>query len=466
MKIVKNTRTQTFCLLVLMVLAGVAQAQNKKVIFSNNNQQADIVGNASINVSTGDITVQTQDDKLIIDADTTGILAFYPDEYLINAGDGVVLNWASAYTTGCTASVVSGNANWTGSKSHNIMDSQTVTINSVPTTLKLECDQVTGGKIQEQFTISQLPTGSTGTTGNIAINFNLKGQSGSNPTIAGDGPQTVVWSTSNADSCTASSNPLQTDWNGSVVLNNPTTGKVVNISGSPTLTLTCSNSSGQSSATLVFNNTGGGGGNPVAGCENVVPPVSMLPKVHQQTDPKPSQGKIARAGTEGYGNAYADLAGHGVQFGHNDSGGQYIVIEDINIPMTHTNYINNHLKSSIYFGDSSTAAGNMYKAIVSVSECAGDFDTSKTAVCLAEVAINGEYLYLTTDPNYKYLTTYAPTRSCLVEKGKSYYLNFFSGTDVSAVTDVSKRQCNDANPTNNTCGSIIAQTVADDAGLP
>lgn len=448
MKKVKNTRTQTFCLLVLMVLAGVAQAQNKKVIFSNNNQQADIVGNASINVSTGDITVQTQDDKLIIDADTTGILAFYPDEYLINAGDGVVLNWASAYTTGCTASVVSGNANWSGSKSHNIMDSQTVTINSVPTTLSLECDQVSGGTIDQQFTISQLPTGSTGTTGNIAINFNLKGQSGSNPTIAGDGQYTVVWSTSNADSCTASSSPLQADWNGSVILNNPTNGKVVNISGSPTLTLTCSNNSGQNSANLVFNNTGSGGGNPVAGCENVTQPSGMLIKQHNWNNQKPSQNFIANQ-NEGYGTPYINLDSYGVHFAHNE-GQQYLSLSDINIPTSHGNFIDNHLYSRITFGYPTTSTGEFTNAIVSMSECAGDFDTSKTAACLLSIrASNG--MVVTTDPNSEH-TQYFPEKTCVVEKGKSYFLNFFSGEDTGAVSTPAKRSCV---PYGGKCGVLL-----------
>ncbi len=465
MKFLKNMKTQSLLIISLLFINGFVYAQNKKVIFSNNGQETNIVGNASINVSTGDITVETQDDKLIIDANTPGILAFYPDKYLIDAGDSVDLNWASAYTSGCSANVVSGNASWSGVKSHNTMSTETVTINTVPTTLKLECNQNAGGSVSQQFTISQLPSGSSGGTSNIAINFTLQGQSGSTPTIAGDGPYTVVWSTNNADSCTATSNPFHSDWNGNVVLNNTSPGKVVNITGSPTLTLTCSNGSGQTSKSLVFTNTGGGGGNPVAGCENVTPPSGMLAKVHQQTDPKPSRGGIATAGTEGYGNPYADLAGHGVQFAHNDSGGQYIVIEDINIPQNHTNYINNHLRSSIFFGDSSTAAGNMHHAIVSISECAGDFDTNKTAVCLSSIAINGERLYLTTDPNSKHISYY-PTRTCLVEKGKSYFMNFFSGTDVSAVTNQSNRICNDANPVNNKCSAIITQTVDDDTILP
>ncbi|KAA3645972.1 MAG: hypothetical protein DWP95_03770 [Proteobacteria bacterium] len=454
-------KTQYTLLLLLLIVSGFVHAQSKKVIFNNNNQQANIVGNASINVSTGDITVQTETDKLIIDATTAGILAFYPDKYLINVGDSVELNWASAFTSACSAELVNGNAAWSGAKSHNTMSSEVVTINTLPTTLKLTCNQIAGGTTEQQFTLSQLPTGSTGGTGSIAINFTLQGQSGSNPIIAGDGPYTVVWSTSNADSCTATSNPFHSDWSGNVVVNNPTTGKVVNISGAPTLTLTCSNSSGQNSASLVFTNTGGG---VVAGCENVTPPAGLSAKVHQQGDPKPSLGRIALSNVEGYGNPYADLANHGVQFGHT-KGSQYIVIEDIDIPQNHTNYINGHLSSSIYFGDSSTAAGNMHHAIVSLSECAGDFDTSKTAVCLASVAINGERLYVTTNPNSKFIT-YWPQRSCLVEKGKSYYMNFFSGADTSAVTDSSKRICNETNPYNNTCASIIQQTMDDDSVLP
>ena len=440
-------KTQSLLIISLLFISGFVYAQNKKVIFSNNGQETNIVGNASINVSTGDITVETQDDQLIIDANTPGILAFYPDKYLVDAGDSVDLNWASAYTSGCSANVVSGNASWSGVKSHNTMSTETVTINTVPTTLKLECNQISSGTVSQQFTISQLPSGSTGTTGNIAINFNLKGLSGSTATIAGDGVQTVVWSTSNADSCTATSNPNQPDWSGSVATNNPTNGKSVYITGSPTLTLTCSNSSGQNAKSIVFTNTGGGG-NPVAGCENVTQPSGMLIKQHNWNNQKPSQNFIANQ-NEGYGTPYINLNSYGVHFAHNESQ-QYLSLSDINIPTSHSNFIDNHLYSRITFGYPTTSTGEFTNAIVSMSECAGDFDTSKTAACLLSIrASNG--MVVTTDPNSEH-TQYFPQKTCVVEKGKSYFLNFFSGEDTSAVSTPAKRSCD---PYGGKCGVLL-----------
>src|SRR5690606_1649215 len=109
----------TTYLLLLMLLSFVAQAQNKKLVFSNG-QETDIQGNATININTGDITVQPVGDKLIVDepASETAIIGFYPSAYAIDQGDSINVHWAVAYTdnTNCTASVTQGSAFWSGNK--------------------------------------------------------------------------------------------------------------------------------------------------------------------------------------------------------------------------------------------------------------------------------------------------------------------------------------------------------------
>src|SRR5690606_6202216 len=103
MKFFQVTKPQLIMLITLIISTIAVDAQNKKIIFSNNGEQAEINGNASINISSGDITVQTVDPKIIVDGQTTTVLGFYPDTYSITPPGSVVVNWASAFSNGCNA---------------------------------------------------------------------------------------------------------------------------------------------------------------------------------------------------------------------------------------------------------------------------------------------------------------------------------------------------------------------------
>jgi plastocyanin len=470
----KHLKNPIFSILFLnlILFSGLINAQSKKIIFSNNNQQTDIVGNASINVATGDITVQTSDDKYIIDGSSAAIVGFYPDKYQINVGDSITVKWATAHTTGCTASVPSGNApTWSGSKTGNTMDNEVVTISSLPTTLRLNCNNMGAGSVTEEFILTQ-NTGGTGTVGNEPVvdyfQVNVGGQWYDNLEIPTNNFYQVRWSVSDATSCEADVLPVGNQTSSWKTQNRGVSGtQAVNFSGEPTLSLICRNANGNNvPKTFSFpfiQGTGNGSGttNPPSGCST--PSHSMSPLKIKYADDRAPDGNAPVMPGEGVGSPYGTAPGGGTMFGHLKTS-QYIELE-FNTPSNPAafpfhSYVPNgksvpHSNIKLHTVDASTYTGNMEKMVYAISQCPGDFSSSKVA---CSGAINkGNDIFITTDGSHPYLG-YSGFDSCLLGKGERYYLNFFSGTGLDAVNDATKRKCKESNPQAGKCGIIIQES--------
>lgn len=446
-----RTNIQWSVLIVLLTFTFIASAQNKKLILSNG-QETEIQGNATINISSGDITVQPVSNKLIVDepASQKALVSIKTDTDLSNfsAGQSIDVTWTVAFTKetpSCQASVSSGAAAWTGNKStgNGTYTQVGVTVSTLPATLELTCNNYNSGTVSDNFTV-RAPVGGGGSsnqTAPVITNFYALDKS--------NGSVDLVWNVSDADSCTGLSNPVVSGWNNTSV--NKTSGVAnVTYSGSSELRLSCSNSAGNSFK--IVNHTAGGGGNPPQGCENVITPPGLTATSFNFTDPKPAGISAASPGINGYGAPFIDLGNYGVVFSWKLTD-QYVSIGNIQIPSSDPIYVGGHLQAAKFlFNDGGTAGGTLNRAIISMSDCPGDFKKSQTAACLVEVP-KGAKMYVTTDPDGTYATA-LPNQTCVVEKGKSYYLNFFSGQNIQAVDNASLREC--TNPFQGKCAATIS----------
>jgi len=469
MKPTLNTKTllTAFLLLLLMIALGPVQAQTKKLIFSNNNEQIDIQGNASINITSGNITVETVGAKRVVN-DAPASLDFYPsDSYTLTTFPGSVeVNWSAYFAAACTASVPSGNSpSWTTSpsKAIGVGNKQTVTVTTADTLLKLTCTSINGGpSAAKEILISQATGGTSGTGGDPVIaSFNLQGYSGATPTIPSDGSYTVAWNVTGLDgvngSCTANNSDQinHGGWRGNISPANGT--KLISITGSPTLSLTCTNGGNPVVKSIVINNSGLS--NPPAGCESVVPPVGLTMVSHLYSNPRGVMDNPATSG-EGMGHAFLEDTGGGKTFAVKVDEvlpKTFTSIGGIVVPSNHGTYINGHLQRTFNFTNSTSSSGEFKRIIYSMSTCPGDFDTTKTAACQSNIPGGSSKILMTSNPTDPFLGF---DNTCLLEKGKTYYLNFFSGeatgpSDNSAIYDVNKRKCNGPNPYNNRCGVLM-----------
>ncbi|HEY9582701.1 MAG TPA: hypothetical protein VJK09_00060 [Candidatus Paceibacterota bacterium] len=148
----------------------------------------------------------------------------------VNAGDSVVLSWNSTNVNSCNAS-----NGWSGSKNSNGTESRQVSYNS---NFTLTCYGNNGEQIVRTIFVNT--NGVSGATGNIAINFYA------NPAnVYVGGSTTLYWTATNASTCTASSNVSSNNgWTGSRGISG--NEMVSGLTSTRTYTLTCSNSSGQS----------------------------------------------------------------------------------------------------------------------------------------------------------------------------------------------------------------------------
>jgi len=223
----------------MLIISTVGHCE--KLIFSNNNEQVDIVGNAQIDFQTGDIVVETNTPHLIIEQPPV-ILAFYPDDYDIAQGASVDANWTVVNANKCTASGSLGvGNNWSGTVSSTDGDNvvNNISISQFPSTLSLLCQNtLTGSQVSRSFQINEQTTGTTPTA--TIDSFTVDGSAGT-VTVSSPGTATVAWQSSNATSCTASSSGGGvSNWSGALSADG---SKQITVSQNATITLTCGTAS-------------------------------------------------------------------------------------------------------------------------------------------------------------------------------------------------------------------------------
>ncbi|GAA4818268.1 hypothetical protein GCM10011365_11690 [Marinicella pacifica] len=441
----KKIKSLTYMALLLMVLTGVSHAQNKKLIFSNG-QQTDIQGNATIDINTGDITVQTIGNKLIVDEPPSqkAIIGFYPSEYAINPNDTIDVNWAVAYTDGtnCSASVTQGAALWSGNKNAapGAYVQPNVTVTQLPTTLRLTCNNYNTGSSYQEFQLVQKSGGNTTPTTPTINTFQLSQYPGSNPTIPNDGNYTIQWSVSNlTGSCTATSTAFNNGgWTGT---RGSSGSESIFIEDEPVLRLTCTNSGGSpvQRAITIDNASSGGGGTP-ANCAQVDiwKPPSLTATVWDYTDTY-TAGKRATPGVNGFGAPFYHPDNTTKQMiNHINPEVNFITIENVQVP-------NQDLDIKFSF-TTSPGWGEQGPTTFSISECPGNFNPA-TARCVAQIVGNNVLLstrsavansFWGNQPNF-----------CHLEKGKKYYINFvfsqpYDGTNFNNVLQGPGEECNSA----------------------
>jgi hypothetical protein len=438
----------TTYLLLLMLLSFGAQAQNKKLVFSNG-QETDIQGNATININTGDITVQPIGDKLIVDepASNSAIIGFYPSQYAIEENDPIDVHWAVAYTdnTNCTASVTQGSAFWSGNKNGTTGTyvQTNVTVSQLPATLRLTCNDYNGASVFQDFDLIEAQNNNTTPTDPTINTFQLTAHPGANPTIPNDGNYTIQWSVSNlTGSCSATSTALNNGgWTGT---RGSSGSESIFIEGEPVLRLTCTNSGGSpvQRAITIDNASSGGGGTP-ANCAsvNILKPPSLTATVWDYTDTYQGGLSIPRAtpGVNGFGAPFYHPDNTTKQMiNHINPEVNYITIENVQVP-------NQDLDLKFSF-TGSPGWGEQGPTTFSISECPGNFNPS-TARCVGEIFANN--ILLSTRSAVASSGWGNQPNFCHLEKGKQYYVNFvfsqpYDGTSFNSVLEGPGEECNSA----------------------
>ena len=372
--------------LTLILLAIAQPLFAEKLIFDNNGQDVEITGDAQIDFESGDITVTTVGEHLIVDADSPIILGFYPSDYDISIGGSITVTWSVAFADSCTASTPSGTvSSWNGNKNSNngTWSQSGLTVSQLPAQLQLSCTNSTDTVVQ---TINLTEQTSSGGGSSPTINsFRVNGASNL-VIINPPGAANITWTTTDVNNCTASASPAVSGWSGNV----GTSGnESVTFSEDTTLTLNCDGQIATVEVDYSLN----------AGCTTGVYPTggaSQALGVVQDTYMNINDGQPFGAST----NTSFELS-----FGTDE----FVTLTGFSLPTDET-------RRRMVFENAPTNYNLMSTATMSVSECPGDFTTS--ALCVIQVS-NSSTVFMTTKNGDPTLSNW-----CHLDHNKTYYINY------------------------------------------
>ncbi|WP_154222392.1 hypothetical protein [Marinicella rhabdoformis] len=375
-------------LLLSALIATAGSAEKIKFEYSDpaKNQSADIIGTAVIDVVTGDVVVSPSDDLFIV-PNQSAVLGINADKYQVDVGDSISVDWAVAYGENCVGTVEDGSATgWAGSLNSGIgSHSKVVTINSLPATLRITCDNYMGYTAtttsSKDLVISEAEQQ---VVEGPSISYLRAGGSSNNLTVTAAGNVTVSWSVSNATSCTASSSPLNSDWNHTF---NPTSSssKAVNITDSVTLTLTCG--SATRDVNIILDDS------IPSQCSAAVYPPNLNNKTY----------------------SYAALK-DGNEFGATANGNILLDIKNTEFAAITFTSMGANTSRRLNFVTPPTTHNKTLYTTLSISECPGDFNTQTTACVKTIVAAQNPNVFITTKSGQ-------PSTYCKLDPNKAYYLN-------------------------------------------
>ena len=381
-------------IIILMLATLVAfNSPAVKLKITNNSEpevELNLVGSPTIEQSSGNIVLSTTSATYnIVNGSQFFELGFFPDDYEVVQNQKINVKAAVANAVNCVASTSpAGATSWNGAKVATngliVQNNVTVSYSQLPATLYLNCDN----HPQAEFVIIKQPAGSTG---NPAISsFTVNSQSVVATVNAGTNNALIQWSTTDVSSCTTSSSPSVTGWNGEAI---GTSGsKSITVTQNTVVTLTC-DSLTPKSVTINYSV-----GNP--NCSSSVIPSGLSAK-----------------------NIDYTVMNQGFSFGTNTntnaietfSTSQYLAISDLSTT-------NPNLRRSIQFYQNPTNLKPNWYVTMSISECPGDFTNAATCKKLIYPAQEPS-MYVSTNQSDN------PNIYCIIEPNKSYYLNFVHDND-------------------------------------
>jgi hypothetical protein len=164
----------------------------------------------------------------------------------ITLGQSVMLTWSSANATACSASSVPAESDWTGAKTTSGLQSATPGATGTET-YTLTCGGAGGNSMASVSVTVNAPAAPTVTLTVASTTPITLGQS-----------VMLTWSSTNATTCTASSSPTESDWNGAKTTSG-TQSASPGATGTKTYTLSCTGAGGTVSASVsvAVNSTSG-----------------------------------------------------------------------------------------------------------------------------------------------------------------------------------------------------------------
>lgn len=232
----------------LFALAIISGTVNADVVIDNQSIPSTDISGISITPNSGDLYITTipgyNVSKLVIGTQTT-ITSFSVSPSTILAGGSATLSWEAANANSCTAS--GGVGDWSGDVG--ITGTQSITTSVEGThQFTLTCSGSEGDQAVSNVNL----------TVNSATAVAITNFTASPSTIVEGETTTLSWTTQNASSCTASSNPAVVGWEGVVADQSAGTQITIDTASVYALTLTCEGDSGPAiSSSVVTVNQGG-----------------------------------------------------------------------------------------------------------------------------------------------------------------------------------------------------------------
>lgn len=149
----------------------------------------------------------------------------------INSGDDVVLKWSSNDVDSCTASASPTNNQWKGNV---LLQNEGLTISDIvtSTTFMISCHGLNGSTVNDSITVT------IGKTAWVNLSADINGSLNDGPVTITQGKNlTLTWTSANVTSCSASSAPLNSSWNGNVATSG--TKLITNLQESTDFIITC-----------------------------------------------------------------------------------------------------------------------------------------------------------------------------------------------------------------------------------
>lgn len=368
--------------LLLLFSMALSSANAEKLLFTNSPDEIDITGNVTIDRVNGNVTVTTSSELVILQSPAGFVSLFSDTDYRYNENDTVSVHYTKAFVENCELSDNPTNQNsWVSLNSANGISETTVTLDTLPKTYTIRCDETYGsGTVSKSITFVQEQQTQTGSAPTLTL-------SASPTSIIESGTTTLTWVVgNNATSCTASNG-----WTGSKAFSNGSHNQSLALSSTKTYVLNCSNQYGSVSKQVTVNVAS----DPSCAGINMPPLATQTPI--QMTYSEANENQSFGQST----NTNARIT-YGIQ--------QLLILSDFS-----TSQLNFYRRIQFYPTPSSSDAA--YANTVTISECPGDFNSgSATCTHLADPGSFSQFL-ISTDPN-------APSNYCIIEPGKNYYLNF------------------------------------------